>query len=63
MFLILQQAIGSVEEQWDDVVGQSHEDGLCYDVNAWLACEIAKAATRHIAGVGVGTPAEDWRPT
>jgi hypothetical protein len=43
LFTILDRAVTSVAEQWDDVVGQSHRDGLCYDVNAWLA-GVAKAA-------------------
>jgi hypothetical protein len=45
LFAILDNAVTSVAEQYDDVVGQSHRDGLCYDVNAWLAQEIAKAAS------------------
>jgi hypothetical protein len=44
LFAILDRAVTSVAEQFDDVVGQSHRDGLCYNVNAWLASEIARAA-------------------
>jgi hypothetical protein len=43
-FKVLERAMSSVGEQWDEVVGQSHRDGLAYDVNAMLANEIAKAA-------------------
>lgn len=46
-FEVLDTALTSVAEQWDEVVGQSHRDGLCYDVNAMLAQEIAKAAARE----------------
>jgi hypothetical protein len=45
LFEVLDCAVTSVAEQWDEVVGQSHRDGLCYDVNAMLAREIAKAAS------------------
>ncbi len=44
LFAILERAMVVIGEQWDEVVGQSHRDGLCYDVCAWLAHEIAKAA-------------------
>lgn len=50
LFMVLQQAVGSVAEQWEDVVEQSHKDGLNYDINSWLACEIAKAAAQQIVG-------------
>jgi hypothetical protein len=44
LFAILDHAVTAVAEQYDDVVEQSHGEGLCYDVNAWLASEIAKTA-------------------
>jgi hypothetical protein len=46
-FEILDSAVGSVAEQREAVVEESHRDGLCFDVNAMLAREIAKAAARR----------------
>ena len=43
LFHILSKAIQDIEDEWDDVVEESHKEGLCYNVNAWLANEIAKA--------------------
>ena len=41
LFPVLSQAVEAVDGKWDSVVGQSHRDGLCCDVNALLAEEIA----------------------
>ena len=41
LFHVLLQAIEAVHDEWDSVVGQSHRDGLCYDVNVLLAYKIA----------------------
>ena len=46
LFAVLWNATDAVSENWDEVVGQSHRDGLCYDVNAWLAHMIASAVAR-----------------
>jgi hypothetical protein len=46
LFGVLQVAVQAVEEQWDDVVGQSHREGLCFDVNAFLAGRIALELVR-----------------
>jgi hypothetical protein len=46
LFGVLQIAVQAVEEQWDDVVGQSHREGLCFDVNAFLAGRIALELVR-----------------
>jgi hypothetical protein len=42
LFEVLSEAIRSVQNKWDSVVGQSKRDGRGYDVNALLAEEIAK---------------------
>jgi hypothetical protein len=44
LFTILAHAVTTVAEQYDNVVDQSHRNGLHCDINAWLAQEIAKAA-------------------
>ena len=41
LFPFLLEAVEAVDGKWDSVVGQSHRDGLCCDVNALLAEEIA----------------------
>ena len=41
LFPVLSQAVEAVDVKWDSVVGQSHRNGLCYDVNGLLADEIA----------------------
>lgn len=35
-FWVLADAVARVKKDWDAVVGQSHRNGLCYDVNALL---------------------------
>jgi hypothetical protein len=41
LFIILETAVGNVD--WN-IVERSHEDGLCYDVNALLTNAIIDAA-------------------
>ena len=55
------QAMEDVDDEWDSVVGQSHRDGLCYDVNALLAYKIAsitleegKSCAEKISSTGRG---------
>jgi hypothetical protein len=42
LFMVLSDAVKAAEVKWG-VVEQSHEEGLCYDVNALLADEMVKA--------------------
>jgi hypothetical protein len=42
MFGVLFEAVQRVADEWD-VVRDSHEDGLCYNVNALLSDAIAEA--------------------
>ena len=42
LFPVLLHAVEAVDAKWDNVVEQSHEDGLRYDVNALLADEFSK---------------------
>jgi hypothetical protein len=44
LFAVLERAVLSVGDQWDDVV-EHRDDGLFEDVNATLALGIAKAAS------------------
>jgi hypothetical protein len=47
MFWVLAEAVGRVIEDWDSVVGASHREGLCYNVNAWLSDEISKSVLEY----------------
>jgi hypothetical protein len=46
MFWVLHKAVQDVASNWN-IVEESHEDGLCYDVNALLSGAIAKALEGH----------------
>jgi len=41
LFAVLSEATQTLELGWDNVVGQSHRDGVGYNVNAWLANTMA----------------------
>ena len=61
LFPFLLEAVEAVDGKWDSVVGQSHRDGLCCDVNALLAEEIASILKKREKMIGrgaqrVGTP-------
>ena len=43
LFPVLLHAVEAVDAKWDNVVEQSHEDGLRYDVNALLADELVRS--------------------
>ena len=43
----LDSAVRSVAEQREAVVEESHRDGLCFDVNAMLAREIAESRRKR----------------
>jgi hypothetical protein len=51
MFWVLQEAVQTVADNWD-IVERSHEDGLCYDVNALLSDAIAVILQEQAASSG-----------
>jgi hypothetical protein len=59
LFGILEDAVLNVADQWDEVVEQSHRDGLCYDVNALLAQAIDRASR----GWHFDRESQGWRRT
>ena len=47
MFWVLFEAVHTVAEKWEEVVEQSHKDGLFYNVNALLSDAIAESLKTH----------------